>query len=265
MRTPSNERLTPDISGLPESRTRGSERRCILSGENGERSELLRLAISPPDGDGVCQVLPDAAAKAPGRGAWIGVDRARLEHAVEDGGLKRALLRAFKGAKLAIPDDLGARIEAALTRSFTERLGLEMRAGQIVLGSARLAEQARSGRLAMLLHASDSSEDGRRKLDQAWRVGSDAEGSGLRGEVLPLDRTALSVALGRDNIVHLGVAGHAGDQRAARRVRQALLRLTAFRGRRDGLSGGDAGSGCDSKARELAEIDGLPARKPDMN
>ena len=223
MRTPPNERLTPDITEQANSRTRGSERRCVLTGDTGERGALLRLAISP---DGL--VLPDAGAKAPGRGAWVGVSRAALENAVADGSLKRALLRSFKGAKLTIPDDLAAMAEAALTRSFTDRLGLELRSGQIVMGSARIAEQARSGRIALLLHASDSSEDGRRKLDQAWRVGMDAEGSGLTGVTLPLDRAALSVALGRDNVVHLGVAGHAGDQRAAGRVRDALARLIAF-------------------------------------
>jgi len=223
MRTPPNERLTPDITEQANSRTRGSERRCVLTGDTGERGVLLRLAISP---EGL--VLPDAAAKAPGRGAWVGVSRRALEAAVADGSLKRALLRAFKGAKLTIPDDLAARAQAALTRSFTDRLGLELRSGRIVMGSARIAEQARSGRIALLLHASDSSEDGRRKLDQAWRVGNDAEGSGLTGVTLPLDRAALSVALGRDNVVHIGVAGHAGDKRAANRVRDALGRLVAF-------------------------------------
>jgi hypothetical protein len=223
MRTPPHERLTPDISEAASSRASGSERRCVLTGDSGERRALLRLAIAP---DGL--VLPDAGAKAPGRGAWVGVNAGALAAAVADGSLRRALLRAFKGAALTIPDDLAARAGAALTRSFTDRLGLELRSGQIVLGSARIAEQARSGRVALLLHARDSSADGRRKLDQAWRVGSDAEGSGLQGTLLPLDRAALSVALGRDNVVHIGVAGHAGDQRAANRVRDALGRLMAF-------------------------------------
>jgi uncharacterized protein len=52
---------------------------------------------------------------------------------------------------------------------------------------------------------------------------------------LPLDRTALSVALGRDNVVHLGVAGHPGDMRAAKRVLQAVSRLTHYVGS-DGTS-----------------------------
>ena len=221
MRTPPNERLTSDIDGLSPSAKAESERRCILSGETSARDTLVRLAISP---DGL--VLPDAAAKAPGRG--IGVTRAELEEALADGHLKKALMRAFKGAPLTIPDDLPARVESALARHLCDRLGLELRSGNIVMGSARIEEQARSGRIAVLLHAADSSEDGRRKLDQAWRVGIDAEGSGARGEVLPLDRTALSVALGRDNVVHLGVAGHSGDMRASERVLQAVSRLVHF-------------------------------------
>jgi uncharacterized protein len=225
MRTPPNERLTSDIDGPELPAVAGSERRCILSGETSARDDLLRLAISP---DGL--VLPDAASKAPGRGAWIGVTRAALEEALADGHLRKALMRAFKGAPLTIPDDLPAKVEAALARHLGDRLGLELRSGNIVLGSARIEEQARSGRIATLLHASDSSADGRRKLDQAWRVGNDAEGSGQRGTVLPLDRTALSVALGRDNVVHLGVAGHPGDMRAAKRVLQAVCRLVHYAG-----------------------------------
>lgn len=225
MRTPPNERLTSDIAEPSLSAAAGSERRCILSGESSPRDMLVRLAISP---DGL--VLPDAAGKAPGRGAWIGVSRAALEEAMDEGHLKKALMRAFKGAPLAIPEDLPARVEAALARHLCDRLGLELRSGNIVMGSSRIEEQARSGRIALLLHAADSSADGRRKLDQAWRVGTDAEGTGARGEVLPLDRTALSVALGRDNVVHLGVAGHPGDMRAANRVLQAVSRLVHYTG-----------------------------------
>jgi predicted RNA-binding protein YlxR (DUF448 family) len=225
MRTPPNERLTSDIAGPTPPGKAGSERRCILSGDTSVRDGLVRLAISP---DGL--VLPDAAAKAPGRGAWIGVRRTELEEALADGHLRKALMRAFKGAPLTIPEDLPAKVEAALVRHLGDRLGLELRSGNIVLGSARIEEQARSGRIAVLLHASDSSPDGRRKLDQAWRVGNDAEGSGQQGQVLPLDRTALSVALGRDNVVHLGVAGHPGDMRAGNRVLQAVDRLVHFAG-----------------------------------
>lgn len=242
MRTPHNERLTFDIAepvlSVAAAKEPGSERRCILSGDTSARDDLLRLAISP---DGL--VLPDVAGKAPGRGAWITPDRALLETALAEGYLRKALMRAFKGAPLTIPDDLADRIQAALTRQFCERLGLELRSGKIVLGSARIEEQARSGRIAILLHASDSSEDGRRKLDQAWRVGNEVEGSGMRGEILPLDRTALSVALGRDNVVHLGVAGNPRDMRAAERVLHAVTRLVTYLGQCSTRHADDTGRG----------------------
>ncbi len=197
------------------------ERRCILTGDHAGQDELLRLAISP-DGD----VLPDPSAKAPGRGAWITLDKAALEAAMANGQLKGALARGFKGARLSYSDDLPQQIESALRKSLMDRLGLELRAGQLVLGSGRIEDQARAGTLHMLLHASDSSEDGRKKLDQAWRVGREAEGTGERGEVLPLDRAALSVALGRENVVHLALRGASG----ADRMRRALSRLMAFSG-----------------------------------
>lgn len=219
MRNPHNDRLGSDSTGSAPERT------CILSGDKAARESLVRLAISP-DGD----VLPDVNARAPGRGAWIGVSRADLEIAVSKGKLKGALARAFKGAPLSIPADLGERIETALSRALAERLGLELKAGKLLMGSERIAEQARSGRVFFLGHASDAREDGSRKLDQAWRVGSDAEGSGMTGIVLPLDREALSVALGRDNVVHLALT----DPDSAKRVEAPLQRLLHFQGQTTG-------------------------------
>ena len=219
MRTPNNESLTPTTE-----RTRpggkSPERKCILTGRHGERDELIRLAISP-NGD----VLPDPRARAPGRGAWLGVSRAELETAIPKGKLKGALARAFKSAPPRVPDDLPAQIDAGLLRTLTDRLGLEMRSGHLILGSERIAEHARGGVLAALYHAADASDGGAAKLDQAWRVGMDREGSGEGGTRLPLDRAALSVALGRDNVVHLALADHA----AAERVDQALTRLLQYR------------------------------------
>ena len=226
MRTPHNDPLGSDIPAGRAPRE-VPERRCILSGEHGARDDLVRLAISPPLDDGRCEVLPDALAKAPGRGAWLGVDRAALETAVANGKLKGALARAFKGESLSIPADLGAKIEAALTRALTDRLGLEQRTGKLLTGSDRIADKARAGQVTWLAHAADAGKDGSAKLDQALRVGRDEEGSGLCGTVLPLDRTALSVALGRENVVHLALT----DVAAAARVTAPLERLLNYLGR----------------------------------
>jgi len=104
MRNPHNEALSSDIVDRIPSDKVPPELKCVLTGRHDTRGDLIRLAISP---DGY--VLPDVQARAPGRGAWIGVSRADLEKAVANGKLKGALARAFKGAQLSIPDDLGER------------------------------------------------------------------------------------------------------------------------------------------------------------
>lgn len=197
------------------------ERKCILSGEADARASLIRLALSP-DGD----VLPDVRAKAPGRGAWISADREALSTALTNGKLKGGLARAFKTGAFTVPDDLVERIDAALARNALDRLGLEARGGTLQTGSEKLQNAARSGKVELLIHASDAAEDGRRKLDQAWRVGMDEEGSARRGLVIPADRTILGAALGRENAVHIAVV----DERAAMRVSGALSRWMEFSG-----------------------------------
>ena len=196
------------------------ERRCIITGERGSRGSLIRLALGPDD-----VVLPDVRAKAPGRGAWIGVPRAALEAAIAKGKLKGALARAFK-ASVEYPDDLAQRIEDALARNAMDRLGLESRGGTLLTGSDRIEEAARRGRVALLLHASDARDDGCRKLAQAWRVGQDLEGSGLAGVRLSADRHVLALALGRENCVHIAIT----DRRAAHRIDESVGRWQRFIG-----------------------------------
>ncbi|WP_373475327.1 DUF448 domain-containing protein [Sphingorhabdus sp.] len=196
-------------------------RKCILSGEHGDRATLIRLALGP---DGT--VAPDLFAKAPGRGAWIGVNRDELAKAQAKGKLAGLLRRAFKTDKIALIDDIAGRVERGLEKAFLDRLGLEARAGHLILGAAKIDAASRSGQVRLLLHASDASADGSGKRDQAWRVGEDAEGTGKGGIKLPLDRDALSAALGRQNAVHVALL----DQKSADRVTQHLGRWLNFKG-----------------------------------
>ncbi len=198
-----------------------TERRCILTGERADPAHLIRLAIAP---DGT--VLPDVRAKALGHGAWIGVSRAELEQAIAKGRMKGALARAFKGKALTIPDDLPERIDAALRADVLARLGLEARSSKLMNGFDKIDTAARRGQVRLLLHASDAREDGRRKLDQAWRVGEEREGESFGGQSLPVDRDALSVALGRHNVVHVAVT----DAAAADRLVGLLGRWQSYLG-----------------------------------
>ena len=78
MRNPRNDPLEAHVP----------ERTCILSRRTAPKEELIRLALGP---DGT--VAPDVRARAPGRGAWIGVSRGELEEANAKGKLKGALSR----------------------------------------------------------------------------------------------------------------------------------------------------------------------------
>ena len=211
------------------------------------RDALIRLALGP-DGE----VAPDVRARAPGRGAWIGVDRAALDAGAGQGqAASGALARAFKTGDLAIPDDLGERIEAALRQAALDRLGLEARAGNLLTGTDRIEAAARRGEVA-----SAAPRRRRRRGRQpqarpglAGRLGRG--GQRPQGLVFPVGRTILSLALGRENVVHVAIV----DRAAAARVRHALDRWRAFIGRDAGLERRDrrerrmalAACGCELK------------------
>lgn len=206
---------------------------------------MIRLALSP-DGE----VAPDIRARAPGRGAWIGVARTDLDQANAKGKLKAALQRAFKTSDIRVPAELGERIAAALRQAALDRLGMEARAGNLINGAERVENAARSGKVALLVHAGDAGEDGRKKLDQAWRVGGGGPGplertavaGPLQGVIFPEGRTILSMALGRENVVHVALT----DPAAASRVLHALRRWRAFTGPERGLEGGEPAFGTGS-------------------
>ena len=200
------------------------ERSCILTRRTAPREELIRLALGP---DG--QVAPDVRARAQGRGAWIGVGRKALDEANAKGKLKGVLARAFKTNDVEVPTDLGDRIETALRNQALDRLGLEARGGTLINGAERIEQAARAGKVHLLIHAADAGGDGNRSLDQAWRVG----GGEQQGLVFPLPRTILSMALGRENVVHIALT----DPAAARRVRHAIDRWQAFIDPDAGLDG----------------------------
>ena len=216
------------------------ERTCILSRRTAPKEELIRLALSP---DGI--VAPDVRARAPGRGAWIGVARDELDQANAKGKLKAALQRAFKTNDVTVPADLGELTAAALRQAALDRLGMEARSGNLINGADKVETAARSGKVSLLVHAGDASDDGRRKLDQAWRVG----GGDSQGVIFPAPRTILSMALGRENVVHVALTNPA----AASRVSHALRRWRAFTGPDRGLEGGEPALGSGSAEADLTK------------
>ncbi|NVJ98749.1 MAG: DUF448 domain-containing protein [Alphaproteobacteria bacterium] len=194
------------------------ERRCILKMESGPEDTLVRLAMSP---DGT--LVPDVAARLPGRGLWISADGKLVRSAIESGQLAKAASRSLKASvpKNAVPEDLDAQIDRLLVRRCLDRMGLEQRAGHLVTGfdkiKAALSKKG-SGLPSLLVSATDGAEDGRRKIKAA--VGADVP------EAVLFDREALSKALGRENVVHVLLFESGGTEK----LKTDLNRLFGMRG-----------------------------------
>jgi predicted RNA-binding protein YlxR (DUF448 family) len=167
---------------------RQRERRCIASGESFGEAALVRFACGP---DGV--VVPDVAAKLPGRGAWVHADRASVERAAK----QRAFARAFK-ANVKVPDDLADQVELLLAQRCLDLLGLARRAGAIAFGATQVETAIRAKPALVLIEAKDGAEEGREKLMSLhiglWRRPAPAVGC--------FDSADLGVALGRERVIH---------------------------------------------------------------
>jgi hypothetical protein len=174
---------------------------------------MIRFVIGPDR-----QLVPDLAARLPGRGMWLSVSRDVLE--TPDGGGRgkgsasggpadRNLARAFSRAArqpVAVPKDLVAALEAGLVRRVSDFLGLARRAGQAVAGFEKAREALRTGRSRLVLQASDGSEAERERFLSGFRVGSV---SGIDPGIAvmdPLPGEALGRIFGRDYVVHVAVA-----------------------------------------------------------
>jgi uncharacterized protein len=212
--------LVTDIQNI-RGKVHVPERKCVLTGAHGAPAAFIRLALSPEN-----TIMPDVRARAPGRGAWIAVGMEELQAAMGKK-LRGALLRAFKLSNINIAADLPAQIAQALEQNALQRLGLENRAGHLLFGQEKINAAARAGQVHLLYHAYDSAEDGRGKLDQALRVGArDWELEARPTQVVNASRDTLSLALGRENVVHIAVT----DARAAQRLAQDFTRWHNFTG-----------------------------------
>jgi uncharacterized protein len=164
------------------------ERRCIATGEVLLEAQLIRF-VADPDGN----IVPDVAAELPGRGIWVSAKRETLERAV----VRNLFSRAAK-AQVTVGRDLAERVEARLVAHMSADLGLARRSGAVVLGFDNvvraLGEKAPP---AVLVEASDGAADGRRKLLAT------AAARGLElAIVASLSSAELSLALGRENVIH---------------------------------------------------------------
>jgi len=203
-------------NGLDQSPRRiqpGGERFCAATGAVTPVADMIRFVLAP---DGT--VVPDLKRRLPGRGIWITATRPALRNALA----RKAFARSFKREVRAAPD-LVESTERLLERAALDALAMAHKAGRTVTGFAKVeAALVRQGRVAGLIHASDASQDGVRKLAATLRQRPDAENIAIIGTFAI---TQLDLAFGRANVVHaVLVAGSESEAFLAR-----VARLECFR------------------------------------
>lgn len=196
------------------------ERRCIVTGERGEKFGLIRFVLSPE-----AVVVPDLAEKLPGRGIWVTAERAVLEKAVA----RNLFSRAAK-AQAVVPADLVTQVEDGLARRLVELVSLARKAGLAVCGFEKVKDWLARGQVKVLLQAYDGSERGKGRL---WTP----EGSRWFG---CLSAQEMGLAFGRAHAIHGALArGGLTDN-----VIRDAGRLSGLRGH----DGSNVTAGKDSKA-----------------
>ncbi|RXV70087.1 RNA-binding protein [Roseovarius sp. A46] len=191
--------------GQPKDRADGPERKCIATGEVRPKASLVRFVVGP---DGA--VVPDVAAKLPGRGIYVVPDSTAIDRAAKKGLFARAARQ-----QVTVPEDLAALVEGLIARRVINLISLARKGGGAVAGYEKVKDRLMRGDVRALLQASDGSERGKSGL-------STPEGATYIGW---LTADELGQAFSRQTTIH-AVLGYGG---LAQRVVEEAARLKGLR------------------------------------
>lgn len=177
-------------AGAERDEERGPLRRCIVTRTRLPKERLIRFAVGPGR-----VLVPDLAARLPGRGIWLSARSDVLETARARGGFAKAAR-----GPVIVPADLLPMLQAGLARRIGELLGLARRAGQAVCGFQKAQEWLLSGQAGLVVQASDGSVEERARF-----LGRAPKGHAIE-VVAPLSAVSLGAVFGRDHVVHVAVA-----------------------------------------------------------
>jgi len=165
-----------------------SLRRCIVSGGELPKDEMIRFVIGPEG-----EIVADIEARLPGRGFWLSASRDVIHTACAKNTFSKVARASVK-----VPADLADRVEGLLARRCLDLVGLARRAGQAVSGYQKVESWLKSGRPAgVLLAAADGARDGLAKV-RAWADKAPV--------IMALDGDELGQAFSRPRAVHGVVA-----------------------------------------------------------
>lgn len=129
-------------------------RKCIVTGELKEKSQLLRFVVTPDK-----QIVPDLHKKLPGKGIYVSNSYGALELAVRKNMFVRALKKNVK-----VDGDLLQMVENILHKNALNAISLAKKSGSVVIGLEKVLEILKAQKTAFLLIATEADGDGLKKL-----------------------------------------------------------------------------------------------------
>ncbi len=196
------------------------ERKCLVTGESYATQKLIRFVLDPEG-----NVIPDVAAKLPGRGGWVLAEGKMLKSAMK----KNIFVRfghkvlassgpmtgdrgttgnqedgqeggRIKKLQVMVDDNLPDIVVQLLRQRCLNYLGLANRAGRLVSGFEKARAVLKTNKCRVLVTAKDAAEGGRNKI---------CSGLGNVLEKLPVidmfTRDELGQTLGLSNAVHVAL------------------------------------------------------------
>lgn len=181
-------------------------RRCLVTRRFGAKENLIRFVVGPDN-----RVLPDIAAKLPGRGIWLSADRDVVNTAC----VRNLFARGFRTA-VSVDADMTGQVEVLMAKRCLSLLGLARRSGDVTLGFDRVCETLAADQAGVGLIAFDAAENSRRRLMRAAD----------ETPVLSLFSSGeMAQAMGREHVVYAAVT----KGRNATRILVEAGRLAGFR------------------------------------
>ena len=195
-------------------RHRSVERTCIVTRQQKPAGEMLRF-VCAPDG----KLVFDLKAKLPGRGVWLSATRHHLAEALK----KKSFAKAFR-CEIGIDPDFADNVERQLKAAALGALGMATKAGLVVTGFRSVDSAVRKGKVLALIQAQESSEDGRRKINNAIHATEEADRPVATLNIFTSNE--LSLALGRSNVVHAAAMVGQASENFLAKARSAVAFCT---------------------------------------
>ncbi|WP_208434967.1 RNA-binding protein [Bartonella phoceensis] len=191
-----------------------NERTCIVTRKNASAKTLIRFVIGPNN-----QIVPDLKANLPGRGVWISAYHSAIEAAIK----QNAFQKSFK-TDVEVAPNLAHIVDALLLKTALSSLSIARKAGAIVTGATKVDAAIRSGQVILVLHAKETTEDGKRKIAQAIHKIQQQKNRNIKTISL-FTSDEMRVAFGANPVMHAALL----DTKAAEGFLKTIHKLLAYR------------------------------------